>query len=397
MDGRTESLRSWDRGGPRNETAATAAGGPVAETDQALLETPLAALHRALGARMVPFAGHAMPVQYPAGIIAEHLHCRSAAALFDVSHMGQAELAGDGAAAALEALTPADIRGLKPGRQRYGLLTTMLGGVFDDFMVANLGSRLHLVVNASRKEQDFALMEAALPAGLRLRRLPDRALVALQGPKAAEAIAPLAPDLAALSFMGVTETVVAGVPAVVSRSGYTGEDGFEISVPAEQAEAFARALLAQPGVQPAGLGARDSLRLEAGLCLYGNDIDETTSPVEAALTWTIGKRRRMAWDFPGAERVREELANGPKRLRVGLRPEGRQPARAHTEIQAADGRPVGEVTSGGFGPSLGGPMAMGYVTRAEAEDGTALSLMVRGKALPARVAPLPFIPHRYAR
>ena len=369
------------------------------DRDETLLETPLGALHRALGGRMVPFAGHAMPVQYSAGIMAEHLHCRAAAALFDVSHMGQAELVGEGAAEALERLTPADVQGLKPGRQRYALLTTEAGGIFDDFMVANLGDRLFLVVNAGRKAEDFARIAAALPAGVALRPLPDRALLALQGPAAVMAIAPLAPALPGLSFMGVAETTVAGIPALASRSGYTGEDGFEISVPAERAEALAKALLALPGVQPAGLGARDSLRLEAGLCLYGNDIGETTSPVEAALTWTIGKRRRMAWDFPGAERVREELANGPRRLRVGLRPEGRQPARAGTPIHApADGgEPVGEVTSGGFGPSVNGPIAMGYVASRHADDGTALSLMVRGRALPARVAPLPFVPHRYAR
>lgn len=371
----------------------------MAAQDQAdLLETPLAALHRSLGGRMVPFAGYAMPVQYPAGIMAEHLHCRAGAALFDVSHMGQAELVGEGAAAALEQLTPADVQGLKPGRQRYGLLMTMAGGIFDDFMVANLGDRLFLVVNASRKAEDLALIEAALPAGVGLRPLPDRALVALQGPEAAAAIAPLAPDLGGMSFMAVRETSIAGIPAIVSRSGYTGEDGFEISVPADRAEALARALLERPGVQPAGLGARDSLRLEAGLCLYGNDIDETTSPVEAALTWTLGKRRRMAWDFPGAERVREELANGPKRLRVGLRPEGRQPARAGTPVHApGSAEAAGEVTSGGFGPSVNGPVAMGYVARDLATDGTALELMVRGRALPARVAPLPFAPHRYAR
>ncbi len=369
----------------------------MAELNETLLETPLAALHRRLGARMVPFAGYAMPVQYPAGIMAEHLHCRASAALFDVSHMGQAELVGEGAAAALEQLTPADVKGLKPGRQRYGLLTTMAGGIFDDFMVANFGDRLFLVVNASRKAEDFALIEAALPAGVRLRRLPDRALLALQGPKAAELLAPMAPDLAGLSFLGVAEASIGGIPALVSRSGYTGEDGFEISIPAGEAERFAEMLLALPGVAPAGLGARDSLRLEAGLCLYGNDIDETTSPVEAGLTWTIGKRRRMDWDFPGAERVREELANGPKRLRVGLRPEGRQPARGHTPIHLPGGEQVGEVTSGGFGPSLNGPMAMGYVAPAQARDGTALELMVRGKPLPARVAPMPFIPHRYAR
>ncbi len=362
-----------------------------------LLETPLGALHRALGGRMVGFAGYAMPVQYPAGILQEHLHCRAAASLFDVSHMGQAELRGEGAAQALEALTPADIQGLKPGRQRYGLLTTESGGIFDDFMTANLGDRLFLVVNASRKNEDFARIEAALPAGVALHRLPDRALLALQGPQAATALAGLDAGVAEMRFMEVREMALAGIPAIVTRSGYTGEDGYEISVPADQAEAFAKALLALPGVQPAGLGARDSLRLEAGLCLYGSDIDEGTSAVEAALVWTIGKRRRMAWDFPGAERVRDELANGAKRLRVGLKPEGRQPARGHTPIHAPGGAAIGEVTSGGFGPSLNGPMAMGYVARDHAADGCALELMVRGKALPARVCPTPFVPHRYAR
>ncbi|MBR0661046.1 glycine cleavage system aminomethyltransferase GcvT [Neoroseomonas oryzicola] len=369
----------------------------MAESSESLLETPLASLHRELGGRMVPFAGYNMPVQYPAGILTEHLHTRAAAALFDVSHMGQAELVGEGAAAALERVTPADVQILKPGRQKYGLLTTAEGGILDDFMVANLGDRLFLVVNASRKHVDLPYIEAALPAGVTLKPLPDRALIALQGPQAVAAIATLAPGIAELGFMGVGAFTIAGVPALVSRSGYTGEDGVEVSVPAEQAEAFARALLALPGVQPAGLGARDSLRLEAGLCLYGNDIDETTSPVEAALTWTIGKRRRMEWNFPGAERVRDELANGTKRLRVGIKPEGRQPARGHTPIHAPGGAAIGEITSGGFGPSLNGPMAMGYVAREHAADGTALDLMVRGKAIPARVAPTPFVPHRYVR
>jgi aminomethyltransferase len=363
----------------------------------ALLETPLGALHRALGGRMVPFAGYAMPVQYAPGIMAEHLHCRSAAGLFDVSHMGQAELLGDGAAAALEALTPADVQGLKPGRQRYALLTTDSGGIFDDFMVANMGDRLFLVVNASRKAEDFARIAAALPAGITLRPLPDRALLALQGPQAIAAIATLAPGIPALPFMGVGRFDIAGTEALVSRSGYTGEDGVEISVPADAAEAFAQALLALPGVAPAGLGARDSLRLEAGLCLYGNDIDETTSPVEANLTWTIGKRRRTEWNFRGAARIRDELDNGPRRLRVGIRPEGRQPARGHTPIHAPGGDVIGEVTSGGFGPSANGPVAMGYVARSHAADGTPVELMVRGKPLAARIAPLPFIPHRYAR
>jgi aminomethyltransferase len=362
-----------------------------------LHETPLAPLHRELGGRMVPFAGYSMPVHYAAGIMSEHLQCRAKAALFDVSHMGQAELVGEGAAAALEQLTPADVQILKPGRQRYGLLMTEAGGILDDLMVANLGDRLFLVVNSSRKAVDFPAIEAALPAGVTLRPLPDRALMALQGPAAVSGLATLAPGVEALPFMGIGSFEVAGTPAIISRSGYTGEDGVEISVPAEAAERLAKALLMLPGVAPAGLGARDSLRLEAGLCLYGNDIDETTSPVEANLTWTIGKRRRMAWDFAGADRVRRELDNGPARLRVGIRPEGRQPARGHTPVHAPGGGAVGEITSGGFGPSLNGPMAMGYVARGHAADGTALELMVRGKPLAARIAPTPFVPHRYAR
>ena len=369
----------------------------MADTAAPLLETPLGTLHRELGGRMVPFAGYAMPVQYPLGILGEHLHCRTSAGLFDVSHMGQAELVGEHAAAALEALTPADVRSLKPMRQRYALLTTEAGGIFDDFMVANFGDRLFLVVNASRKQEDFARIEAALPAGVTLRRLPDRALLALQGPGAAAAIASLAPALSAMRFMDVAEVTIAGASCLVSRSGYTGEDGYEISVPAEKATALAKTLLRLPGVVPVGLGARDSLRLEAGLCLYGQDIDETTSPVEAALVWSIGKRRRMEWDFPGAERVREDLANGVKRLRVGIRPEGRQPARGHTAVHAPGGAQIGEITSGGFGPSLGAPMAMGYLARDHAADNTPLELLVRGKPLAARVAAMPFVPHRYAR
>ena len=376
--------------------------------DRPLLETPLGALHRELGGRMVPFAGYSMPVQYPAGIMAEHLHTRAAAALFDVSHMGQAELVGEGAAAALEALTPADVQGLKPGRQRYGVLLNQAGGIVDDFMFANMGDRLFLVVNASRKHVDLPLIGSVLPAGVTLRPLPDRALLALQGPAAVAALATLLPEVAGLKFMGVW----AGDGMIISRSGYTGEDGVEISVPAADAEAFARRLLALPGVLPAGLGARDSLRLEAGLCLYGQDIDETTTPVEANLVWSMGKRRRMEWNFPGAAIIRDQLDHGAARLRVGIQPEGRQPARGHTEIQArggaigptggagtgpAGGAGIGTITSGGFGPSVNAPVAMGYVARAHAADGTALDLMVRGKALPAVVAPLPFHPHRYAR
>ncbi|MFQ3623932.1 MAG: glycine cleavage system aminomethyltransferase GcvT, partial [Acetobacteraceae bacterium] len=324
---------------------------------ETLLTTPLHPLHRRLGARLVAFAGYAMPVQYPSGILAEHAQCRTSAALFDVSHMGQAVLEGAGAAAALERLTPADVQGLRPGRQRYALLTSEEGGILDDVMVANLGGdRLFLVVNAACKEADFARIGAALPAGVRLAVRSDRALLALQGPAAEAALVRAgAVEAASLPFMGAGEMTAAGVPCLVSRSGYTGEDGFEISVAAEDAERLALALLDDRGVAPAGLGARDSLRLEAGLCLYGNDIDRTTSPVEAGLAWTIGKRRRLDWDFPGAERIRRDLDDGPSRLRVGLLPEGRAPVRAHATIHAADGTPVGEVTSGGFGPTLNAP------------------------------------------
>ena len=378
-----------------------------------LSQTPLDAWHRALGARMVPFAGYSMPVQYDltgslaarckGGVMAEHLHCRTAAGLFDVSHMGQAILSGPGVAAALERLVPGDIVGLKPGRQRYTLLTNEAGGILDDLMVANLGDanpgvdRLFLVVNASRKDVDFRHIAASLPDGFDLNIQDDRALLALQGPQAATVLARLAPTTAALGFMGVAPVTIAGIECLVSRSGYTGEDGFEISLPAASATTLADALLAEPEVAPAGLGARDSLRLEAGLCLYGNDIDEVTTPIEAGLTWVIGKRRKMAWDFPGGIAIRDQLDNGPPRIRVGIRPDGRAPARAHTEILAEDGTEAGEITSGGFGPSVNAPIAMGYVRRDLAEDGTRLNLIVRGKALPATVVPLPFVPHRYAR
>jgi aminomethyltransferase len=366
--------------------------------DEPLKTTPLDALHRELGGKMVPFAGYAMPVQYPAGILTEHLHCREKAALFDVSHMGQASIHGPGAAAALEALVPGDMQGLAPWRQKYTLLTMAHGGIMDDLMVANLGDdRLFLVVNASRKHIDLPHIEAHLPAGLRLERHDDRALLALQGPEAAGVMATLAPEAAALPFMGVASVALGGTQVLVSRSGYTGEDGFEISIPAENAEAVARLLLAQPGVMPAGLGARDSLRLEAGLCLYGNDIDETTNPVEAALMWTIPKRRRAEANFLGAAPILAALAAGPARRRVGILPEGKAPARGHTPIVDEGGAASGEITSGGFGPSLGGPCAMGYVRADLAATGTALTLMVRGKPLPARVAAMPFVPHRYVR
>lgn len=375
---------------------------------ESLSATPLDAWHRRLGARMVPFAGYAMPVQYDlsgalaercrGGVMAEHLHCRSAAALFDVSHMGQARLTGPDPAAVLERLVPGDILGLKPGRQRYTLLTRQDGGIIDDLMVANPGDgSLFLVVNASRKTVDFAHIAAALPPGTVLTVLPDRALLALQGPAAASVLRRLSPTVESLAFMGVATVTLNGDACLVSRSGYTGEDGFEISVPADRAEALADRLLAEPEVVPAGLGARDSLRLEAGLCLYGNDIDETTLPVEAGLTWVIGKRRKMTWDFPGGAAIRDQLDDGPKRMRVGIRSDGRAPARAGTEILGPDGAVVGTVTSGGFGPTLNAPIAMGYVRRDLSEDGMKLSLRVRGKALPATVVPLPFVPHHYAR
>jgi aminomethyltransferase len=381
---------------------------PDDPTPPPLRATPLDAWHRAHGARMVPFAGYAMPVQYDftgalaercrGGVLAEHLHCRAHAALFDVSHMGQATLRGATAAAVLETLVPGDIVGLKPGRQRYTLLTNEAGGILDDLMVAATEpEHLFLVVNASRKELDFAHIAGALPHGVTLTPHPDRALLALQGPAAAAVMARLSPAAAALPFMGVAPTLVRGVPCLVSRSGYTGEDGFEISVAADRAVHLADILTEQPEIVPAGLGARDSLRLEAGLCLYGNDIDEVTTPVEADLTWVIGKRRKTRWDFPGGAAIRDQLDNGPPRLRVGIRPEGRAPARAGVTIAGADGTEAGLVTSGGFGPSLNAPIAMGYVRRDLAADGTALSLLVRGKPLPAHVVPLPFVPHRYAR
>ena len=376
-----------------------------ASNAQPVLQTPLNGAHRLLGARMVPFAGYDMPVQYPKGIIAEHQQTRTSAGLFDVSHMGQAFLVGpdhETVARALEGLCPADIVTLAPGRQRYSQLTSEDGGILDDFMVSRSldpgeDGVLFLVVNAACKAADYALIEAGLPGNVRLVQAEHRALVALQGPKAVEALARHAPGVAELGFMSVITTTFDGRPVNVSRSGYTGEDGFEISMHARDAERIWLTLLDEPEVEPIGLGARDSLRLEAGLCLYGHDIDTTTSPVEAGLTWSIQKRRREEGGFPGAARIQRELAEGPARVRVGLLPEGRAPAREGAEIVAGDGRAVGVVTSGGFGPTLNGPIAMGYVERAQAEPGTQLSLMVRGKPLAATVVAMPFVPHRYVR
>ena len=358
---------------------------------EALARTPLHDLHLSLGAKMVPFAGYDMPVQYQ-GIIAEHLHTRAAASLFDVSHMGQVRIDGAAAACALETLVPGDIAGLGAGRMRYTLFTNAAGGILDDLMVTNRGDHLFLVVNAGCKSSDIAHLSRHLEG---VRPLPERALLALQGPQAAGVIERLASGLGELPFMSAADAALDGIAASVSRSGYTGEDGFEISVAGDAAERLARRLLAEPEVKPAGLGARDTLRLEAGLCLYGHDIDATTTPIEAGLGWTIGKRRRGEGGYPGAEIIARQIASGAPRRRVGLRPEDKAPAREETPIVAPDGRAIGRVTSGGFGPSVGGPIAMGYVEAAFAAPGTALGLVVRSSARAARVATLPFVPHRY--
>jgi len=377
-----------------------------AETDAGPLQrTPLYELHISLGAKMVPFAGYEMPVQYPLGVLKEHLHTREQAGLFDVSHMGQAFLIGPDhatTAAALEALVPADVLNLGRGRQRYSQLLTDDGGIIDDLMVTRSISaaddgRLFLVVNASRKEVDYAHIAGRLPKSVRLEPAPERALIALQGPAAVAVMAKLSDVATSLGFMAASSGCVGGFDCHISRSGYTGEDGFEISVAADKAVDLAKLLLAQDGVQPIGLGARDSLRLEAGLCLYGHDIDETTSPVEAGLEWSIQKRRRSEGGFPGAKRIQDELTKGAKRRRVGIKPDGRAPAREGTEVLALLGDAIGKVTSGGFGPSVNGPVAMGYVAADYAGAGTPVNLMVRGKALSASIASLPFAPHRYAR
>lgn len=372
-----------------------------------LSTTPLHALHISFGARMVPFAGYDMPVQYPAGVLKEHLHTRAKAGLFDVSHMGQVLVkAASGAVAdaalALEKLVPVDILGLKEGRQRYGFFTDDNGGILDDLMITNRGDHLLVVVNAACKEADVAHMKAHL-SGCSVTLLEDRALIALQGPAAEAVLASLAPEVAAMKFMDVRDVTLVGADCIVSRSGYSGEDGYEISVPSEKAEELAKALLAHDDCEAIGLGARDSLRLEAGLCLYGNDIDTTTSPIEASLEWAIQKARRAGGEreggFPGAGRILSELANKTSRRRVGLKPEGKAPVRAHAKLFAdAEGqREIGEVTSGTFGPSVEGPVAMGYVPSELAVPGQQVFAEVRGKYLPLTVASLPFITPTYKR
>jgi glycine cleavage system T protein (aminomethyltransferase) len=360
--------------------------------------TPLFALHRELGAKLVPFAGYEMPLQYAGGIVKEHHHVRSAAGLFDVSHMGQARLTGQdfgAAAAALERLVPGDIAGLKPGRLRYTQLLNESGGIIDDLMVTRDadGVGVSLVVNASRKEVDFAHIAERLPSGMKLHPEPNRALIALQGPQAAAVLSRLFPGVEALGFM------TGGVfgPVSISRSGYTGEDGFEISVEADGAEALARRILSEPEVLPIGLGARDTLRLEAGLPLYGQDMDETASPVEAGLAFSIGKRRRSEGGFPGADRVLRELSEGPKRIRVGLKLEGRAAARHGMRVLDPAGNPVGEITSGAFTPTAAASIATGYVHTGVSRPGTRLAVEIRSAAVPAGVTSMPFVPHHYVR
>ncbi|SDI63432.1 glycine cleavage system aminomethyltransferase GcvT [Lutimaribacter saemankumensis] len=364
-------------------------------------------LHTELGGRMVPFAGYEMPVQYPAGVMAEHTHTREKAGLFDVSHMGQVILrAGsyEDAALALESLVPVDVAGLSEGRQRYGFFTNDAGGLLDDLMLANRGDHLFMVVNAACKVQDIAHMRAALePQGVAVEEITDRALLALQGPMAEAVLAAHAPAVAGMRFMDVAVMEIDGAECWISRSGYTGEDGYEISVPEGAADGFARKLLADDRVLPIGLGARDSLRLEAGLCLYGHDIDAGTTPVEAGLTWAIQKIRRPGGarpgGYPGADRIAHDLDEGPARRRVGLRPEGRAPMREGVALFATeDGEDqIGKITSGGFGPTVGAPVAMGYVPAQFAEPGTRLWGEVRGKRLPVAVAPLPFTPANFKR
>jgi len=371
-----------------------------------LARTPLYDLHRALGARLAAFAGYAMPVQYPSGIVSEHLFTRTRAGLFDVSHMGQAILSGPIAARRLETLVPGDIAALAPGRMRYTQLLDAHGHILDDLMVTRLDDeagreRLFLVVNAATKRADFAHLAAKLP-DCALTILDGRALLALQGPKAAEVlrrhVSPAkAKSVSAMPFMSAKSDERDGVVLNISRSGYTGEDGFEISIPATAAPGFAQELLAEADVRPIGLGARDSLRLEAGLCLYGHDIDSTTGPVEAGLSWSIPQRRRKAGGFLGYEQVKRAIEHGPSRLRVGFLLEGKAPARQDSEIVTLEGQTVGRITSGGFAPSLGQPVAMGYVDGAHAAPGTQVCLIVRGKPLAAKIVPMPFVPHHYFR
>ncbi|KTC20822.1 glycine cleavage system protein T [Pseudomonas putida] len=368
-----------------------------------LLQTPLHALHLELGARMVPFAGYDMPVQYPLGVLKEHLHTREQAGLFDVSHMGQIRLVGADAAKALETLVPVDIIDLPVGMQRYAMFTNEQGGILDDLMVANLGNdELFLVVNAACKDQDLAHLRQHIGTLCQVQPLfEERALLALQGPAAVKVLQRLAPEVADMTFMQFKPVVLLGVDCYVSRSGYTGEDGFEISVPSASAEALARHLLAEPEVAAIGLGARDSLRLEAGLCLYGHDMNADTTPIEASLLWAISKVRRAdgsrAGGFPGAAAIFAQQHSGVARKRVGLLPQERTPVREGAEIVDEAGTVVGSICSGGFGPTLGAPVAMGYVDQAHAALDTPLWAIVRGKRVAMKVSKMPFVAQRYYR
>lgn len=381
----------------------------LARDDETRLKrTPLHALHVLSGGKIVPFASYDMPVQYATGVLREHLHTRSNAGLFDVSHMGQIALHAksgkvEDAALALERLVPQDILGVAAGRQRYAQFTNEAGGILDDLMVANFGSHLFLVVNAACKAPDEAHLRANLSDTCVIEPLGNRALIALQGPKAESVLARLCADVQAMRFMDAGPRRVGGIDCFVSRSGYTGEDGFEISVPAEQAEALATALLGSSDVLPIGLGARDSLRLEAGLCLYGHDIDTTTTPVEGALEWSIQKSRRnggaRAGGFPGADKILAQLGKGAPRRRVGLKPEGRAPVREAAPLfaDATSSEQIGAVTSGGFGPSINAPIAMGYLPSSHTASGGLVFAELRGQRLPLRVAPMPFVPNTYKR
>ena len=374
-------------------------------SEAALQRTALYHEHEKLGAKLVPFAGYEMPVQYPTGILTEHNWTRAHAGLFDVSHMGQCAITGpdfETTAKFMEALVPADVLGLEPGQQRYSQLLRADGGILDDLMITRstwkgMEGSLYVVVNAGRKHEDYAHFGKHLPRGIELKRWDHLALVALQGPNAANVLAKLDPSSRDIKFMHSARLSLQGITAHVSHSGYTGEDGFEISVANEDASKLWQLLLANPDVKPVGLGARDSLRLEAGLCLYGHDIDETTSPVEADLLWSIQKRRRTEGGFLGAERVLKEIAGGPARKRVGIKPEGRAPAREGTIVTDTAGRHIGVITSGGFGPTANGPVAMGYVEINFAKPGTAIQLIVRDKPMPAQIITLPFVPHNYKR
>ncbi|MCE8556710.1 glycine cleavage system aminomethyltransferase GcvT [Ruegeria pomeroyi] len=358
--------------------------------------TPLYDLHVELGGKMVDFAGWEMPVQYPMGIMGEHKQCREKAALFDVSHMGQVILRGEDIGAKLEKLCPQVFSTLPEGKARYGFFTNAQGGIMDDLIVSNAGEYFFVVVNAALRHQDIPHMAAHLD-GVEVTEIFDRALVAVQGPSAEDVVGRLCPAARDLKFMETMLGQIDGVECRISRLGYTGEDGYEISIPEGEAIRISRLFLAHEDCEPAGLGARDSLRLEAGLCLYGNDIDNETSPIEASLLWAIQKRRREEGGFPGAERILKEIAEGAPRKLVGIKPEGRAPARQHVEIQSLDGETIGEITSGGFGPTVGAPVAMGYVASAHTAPGDKVNLIIRGKAQPAEIVSLPFVAQNYKR